>query len=186
MSKKVATDFLRAFRKIEKMNQNDQFETHFDLFRNSYLKYSSIPAIKSGKKKVYVIPPQHYNRVELLDKNHDNLPYFYDIDGNAVTGSGSDVYLVADEKALDRALKILNSKKSVRKSRKSVRKSRNVKKSVRKSRKCSRQKTKKYTSRPSPPFPANECKGMYKKGNNGKRYLSVADVNGNYRWRLEK
>lgn len=188
MSKKVATDFLRAFRKIEKMHQNDEFATHFDLFRNSLLKWSSIPSIRDGKKKVYVIPPQDYNSVELMDKNHQDIPYFYDYNGNAVTGSGGDVWIVADEKSLDRALKILNKRKSVKRNKKSTR---NTRKSVRKnnlnkSTKCTKQTTKKYTSRPSPPFPANTCKGLYKKGNDGRRYLSSIDVNGVYRWRLEK
>jgi hypothetical protein len=32
--------------------------------------------------------------------------------------------------------------------------------------KCVKDNTKKYTSRPSPPFPANKCKGKTKKGNN--------------------
>lgn len=191
MSKKVATDFLRAFRKIEKMHQNDEFATHFDLFRNSLLKWSSIPSIRDGKKKVYVIPPQDYNSVELMDKNHQDIPYFYDYNGNAVTGSGGDVWIVADEKSLDHALKILNKRnkrKSIKRNKKSTR---NTRKSVRKnnlnkSTKCTKQKTKKYTSRPSPPFPANACKGLYKKGNDGRRYLSSVDVNGIYRWRLEK
>lgn len=41
---------------------------------------------------------------------------------------------------------------------------------------------KKYTSRPSPPFSANDCKNKTKKGNNGKFFKSVADKNGVYKW----
>jgi len=38
---------------------------------------------------------------------------------------------------------------------------------------CVKQDTKKYTERPSPPFPANECCGEVKVGNDGKLYRSV-------------
>lgn len=41
---------------------------------------------------------------------------------------------------------------------------------------------KKYTSRPSPPFAANDCKNKTKKGNNGNFFKSVADKNGVYKW----
>jgi len=40
-------------------------------------------------------------------------------------------------------------------------------------RRCSKQKTKKYTSRPGPPFPANLCRGSVKKGNDKKMYKST-------------
>ena len=50
---------------------------------------------------------------------------------------------------------------------------------------CVEKKTKKYQNRPSPPFPANECKRRVMKGNNGKTYKSVADKNGVYRWKLK-
>jgi len=62
-------------------------------------------------------------------------------------------------------------------------KSKNAKKS--KSKKCdnkNKKTQKKYTSRPSPAFPANECKNKTKKGNNGKFFKSVADKNGTYKW----
>jgi hypothetical protein len=45
-------------------------------------------------------------------------------------------------------------------------------KSPKKSPGCSMQMTKKYMSRSSPPYPANECCGMYLKGNDGKMYFS--------------
>lgn len=47
---------------------------------------------------------------------------------------------------------------------------------------CERQETKKYTSRKSPPYPANECKGSVKKGNDGKMYKSIGNKNGVHRW----
>lgn len=62
-------------------------------------------------------------------------------------------------------------------------KSKNAKKS--KSKKCdnkNKKTQKKYTSRPSPAFPANDCKNKTKKGNNGKFFKSVADKNGTYKW----
>ena len=46
---------------------------------------------------------------------------------------------------------------------------------------CSKNTTKKYKTRNSPPYPANSCKNMKKKGNDGKFYVSVAK-GGTYRW----
>jgi hypothetical protein len=52
---------------------------------------------------------------------------------------------------------------------------------------CVRQTRKKYTIRSSPPYPAMECPGKKKKGNDGKTYRSttVGDT-GIYRWVLVK
>jgi hypothetical protein len=48
---------------------------------------------------------------------------------------------------------------------------------------CVRQTLKKYTSRPSPPFPAQECPGKRKKGNDGRMYESrLIEMAGVYRW----
>ena len=47
---------------------------------------------------------------------------------------------------------------------------------------CVIQDTKKYVKRPSPPFQANKCKNMTKKGNNGNFFKSTADKNGVYKW----
>ena len=41
---------------------------------------------------------------------------------------------------------------------------------------------KKYATRNSPPFPANECRGSKKRGNDGTFYVSVVASNGVYRW----
>lgn len=51
---------------------------------------------------------------------------------------------------------------------------------------CSRQTLKKYTSRPGPPYPANDphCRGTTKTGNNGQLYVSKPDKNGLYTWKL--
>ena len=48
---------------------------------------------------------------------------------------------------------------------------------------CERMHTKKYTSRGSPPYPANECRGHEKMGNDGKNYVSTRASNGVYRWK---
>lgn len=48
---------------------------------------------------------------------------------------------------------------------------------------CSRQYTKKYTARPSPPFPANLCCGMTVLGNDGNMYQSVPNKQGVCRWK---
>jgi hypothetical protein len=63
------------------------------------------------------------------------------------------------------------------------------KKSPKKERGCTQQFTKKYMTRPSPPYPANECKGYIKVGNDGQFWKSslqrksptVGDV---YTWKL--
>lgn len=47
---------------------------------------------------------------------------------------------------------------------------------------CERQSTKKYISRGSPSFPANECHGETMMGNDGRMYASVSNKNGIYRW----
>lgn len=47
---------------------------------------------------------------------------------------------------------------------------------------CKKQTSKKYTSRPSPPYPANECCGQVKTGNDGLKYMSVEAANGVCRW----
>jgi len=46
---------------------------------------------------------------------------------------------------------------------------------------CVKQTLKKYTTRKSPPFPANKCKTKKKKGNDGKFYISKPK-GGTYKW----
>lgn len=43
----------------------------------------------------------------------------------------------------------------------------------------------KYSSRPSPPYPANEHCGETMKGNDGRMYTSVPDKNKVCRWKLK-
>jgi hypothetical protein len=47
---------------------------------------------------------------------------------------------------------------------------------------CVEIKTKKYQTRKGPPYHAKDCKGMTKKGNDGKDYVSAADRKGIYKW----
>ena len=51
---------------------------------------------------------------------------------------------------------------------------------------CKRSVHSKYTTRPGPPYPANDCRGQEKQGNNGTWYVSTANVNGVYSWRKSK
>jgi hypothetical protein len=52
---------------------------------------------------------------------------------------------------------------------------------------CVKQDLKKYADRPSPPYPANECRGEVMKGNDGRMYVSKAGTgSGIYRWVLNK
>ena len=46
---------------------------------------------------------------------------------------------------------------------------------------CVKQTLKKYTTRKSPPFPANKCKTKKRKGNDGKFYVSKPK-GGTYKW----
>jgi hypothetical protein len=46
--------------------------------------------------------------------------------------------------------------------------------------------TKKYLSRPSPPYPANDCCGMKKVGNDGAKYVSRPNANGICSWKKYK
>ena len=69
------------------------------------------------------------------------------------------------------------SRKSSKRSRKSSKRSPRVKKASPTARPpkqggCVRQTSPKYRDRPSPPFPANECRGQIKDGNNGNLYQS--------------
>jgi hypothetical protein len=41
---------------------------------------------------------------------------------------------------------------------------------------------KKYATRGSPPYPANQCKKQKRKGNDGLYYTTVRASNGVYRW----
>lgn len=47
---------------------------------------------------------------------------------------------------------------------------------------CEKRTSKRYTERKSPAYPANECKGTIRKGNDGTFYVSKADKNSVYRW----
>ena len=50
---------------------------------------------------------------------------------------------------------------------------------------CTRQTSKKYRTRPGPPFPANLCRGMEQQGNDRKLYKSVRAKNRGrayYKW----
>lgn len=47
---------------------------------------------------------------------------------------------------------------------------------------CVKRTTKRYTDRPSPPYPANECCGKKKRGNDGRMWLSKKYERGICRW----
>lgn len=51
---------------------------------------------------------------------------------------------------------------------------------------CIEIKSKKYQTRKSPPYHAKDCKGLTKKGNDGKTYISSVDKNGIYKWVLKE
>ncbi len=47
---------------------------------------------------------------------------------------------------------------------------------------CIKVKTNKYSFRNAPPYPANKCKSIKKKGNDDELYLSQPDKKGTYKW----
>ena len=47
---------------------------------------------------------------------------------------------------------------------------------------CVKIETRKYSFRNSPPYSANKCKSIKKRGNDGKLYVSQPDKNGTYKW----
>lgn len=67
--------------------------------------------------------------------------------------------------------------------RKQTKNKRNTRRQTTKKRGCTLQTSKKYTSRPSPPYPANECKQYHMFGNDGHRYRSVGNKNGVFTWK---
>jgi hypothetical protein len=50
-------------------------------------------------------------------------------------------------------------------------------------RRCNMRTTKKYLSRPGPPYPANECCGMKRIGNDGRKYVSMPNAKGVCSWK---
>ena len=48
---------------------------------------------------------------------------------------------------------------------------------------CKVSTDKKYSERPSPPYPANDCKNEVLEGNDKNKYISVPDKNDVYRWK---
>ena len=68
------------------------------------------------------------------------------------------------------------------KSRKPAKTPKKTRKTPKKSRGCTRQYTKKYSTRGSPPYPANECCGKIARGNDGQTYISRRVSNGICRW----
>lgn len=49
---------------------------------------------------------------------------------------------------------------------------------------CIKSTLKKYKSRNSPPYPANDCPNQIKHGNDGNKYISIEDKNGIFKWHL--
>ena len=49
--------------------------------------------------------------------------------------------------------------------------------------KCAMQTTKKYLTRPSPPYPANKCCGKTMTGNDGSKYIAAPNASGICAWK---
>ena len=78
------------------------------------------------------------------------------------------------KKAKSQKVKKVSSKKA---------KSPKVKKTSLKSMACVRQNLAKYTGRPSPPYPANQCTGAIMTGNDGNQWISKPNKNGVSAWK---
>ena len=95
------------------------------------------------------------------------------------------------KRSVKRSTKKKASKKTSKKTKKVSRKSKKASKPrkpyagipYRASRGCTRQYSKKYTSRKSPPYPANLCCGQEKSGNDGMDYISVRNRSGICTWK---
>ena len=48
---------------------------------------------------------------------------------------------------------------------------------------CVRQTTRRYTERPSPPYPAQACRGQRRRGNDGGLWVSRRNAAGVFTWR---
>ena len=84
---------------------------------------------------------------------------------------------------LKKGMRVYKGKKPKPKSKKggSRRKSKKGTAKYGKDRGCTKQTSPKYMNRPSPPYPANNCRGKTMVGNDGKMYESKYAKNG-YRW----
>jgi hypothetical protein len=150
---------------------------------------------------LFVVEPQDYRQIEILDKNSESIVnnYFHDSLANAaVTGSGSDVWYVATAQKYKRTMKISDAISNRMQYEKSVPGFRLLKMSdvakikefvARKyaesgTNDTSRQTTKKYTTRNSPPYKATSFCGERKVGNDGRMYNSKPNKNGVCAWRL--
>ena len=71
-----------------------------------------------------------------------------------------------------KGVKLLSGRRSLRVKQRAERMSRG----------CTKQSQSKYASRPSPPYPANNCVGRSLKGNDGRMYVSKLASNGIGRW----
>ena len=82
-----------------------------------------------------------------------------------------------------------HSMKTMKKSRKYYvvnQKPKRGKSSTKKDSGCAERDEHKYKSRPSPPYPANECGGMFKIGNDKYLYISAKNSKGIYQWKRFK
>jgi hypothetical protein len=94
-------------------------------------------------------------------------------------------YFGARKKSVPRLLpkrKRKSTRRSTLPKRKPTRQSR-TRSELPKHRGCTEQFTKKYTSRPSPPYPANECCHSEKTGHDGHRYISRPNKKGICAWK---
>jgi hypothetical protein len=108
MSKRVAIQVLRALEKLKKVD-DDPYGKIRKSMKGSLLKWRHIGQLRRGAKTIYTIYPQLFDDITRLDSNHEMIVegYFYEYEGNAVSGSGADFWLIADQKALDGLNRIL-------------------------------------------------------------------------------
>lgn len=113
---------------------------------------------------------------------------FDDIDRMIVPDDDVVGGLQKKKRAMKRSVKKSKKAKKVSKPKKVSKKASKPRKPYagipyRASRGCTRQYSKKYTSRKSPPYPANLCCGQEKSGNDGMDYISVRNRSGICTWK---
>lgn len=115
-------------------------------------------------------------RLAELNKFLDQL--VYDAEGNPVREYPDGPVIIRPTVTKKQVKKVTVAKKQVTEAKKQLK---DAKPKV--ARGCVDQSSlKKYNSRPSPAYPANECCGMVMTGNDGRKYKSVAASNGVCRW----
>ena len=123
----VAMECLKILLTLQRLDNSFSW---LDKIRSNNLKVKDLELIESGEKKLYVIEPQTYDVLSLLDSDHWMVKnnYFYENNNLAVSGSGSDEWIVADNKLLALLKTIMKKYKKKKSTKKKKTKKKTTKK----------------------------------------------------------